>query len=67
LVMNAGLMYWRIMLSGGFRLGDMLLTLEGDWAALAPELLWPVWGGALASATLAYYQRRRRTCLSDRA
>jgi hypothetical protein len=59
LVMNAGLMYWRIMLSGGFRLGDMLLTLEGDWAALAPELLWPVWGGALSGATLAYYLRRR--------
>lgn len=30
-----------------------------DWAALAPELLWQVWGIALGAATLAYYLRRR--------
>jgi hypothetical protein len=33
-----------------------------DWAALAPELLWPLWGVALAAATLAYYFRRRGPC-----
>jgi hypothetical protein len=30
--------------------------------ALAPELLWPVWGVALGAATLAYYYRRRNKC-----
>ena len=33
-----------------------------NWAALAPELLWPVWGAALGAATLAYYCRRRGKC-----
>ena len=28
----------------------------------APELLWPLWGGALGAATLAYYYRRRGKC-----
>ncbi len=59
LVTNAGLMFWRMTLSGGFLLGDIRLTLENDWAALAPELLWPVWGVALGVATFAYYRRRR--------
>ena len=59
LVTNAGLMFWRMTLSGGFLLGDIRLTLEDDWAALAPELLWPVWGVALGGATFAYYLRRR--------
>jgi hypothetical protein len=59
LVTNAGLMFWRLTFSGGFLLGDIRLTLEDDWAALAPELLWPVWGVALGGATFAYYLRRR--------
>lgn len=62
LVTNAGLMFWRMTLAGGFVLGDVLLTLEGSWAALAPELLWPLWGAALGGATLAYYFRRRGRC-----
>jgi hypothetical protein len=33
-----------------------------NWAALAPELLWPLWGAALGAATLAYYCRRRGKC-----
>jgi hypothetical protein len=33
-----------------------------NWAALAPELLWPLWGAALGAATLAYYYRRRSKC-----
>jgi hypothetical protein len=30
-----------------------------NWAALAPKLLWPLWGAALGAATPAYYYRRR--------
>jgi hypothetical protein len=33
-----------------------------DWPAKAPGLLWPLWGLALAAATLAYYYRRRGRC-----
>ena len=63
LVTNAGVMFWRMTLSGGFPLGDLeLLTLEDSWAALAPELLWPIWGVALGVAALAYHLRRRGRC-----
>jgi hypothetical protein len=55
LVTNAGLTFWRRTL-----LGTTAFTLTGgNWAALLPELLWPVWGAALGAATLAYYLRRR--------
>jgi hypothetical protein len=55
LVTNAGLTFWRRTL-----LGTTTFSLTGgDWAALAPELLWPLWGVALGAATLAYYLRRR--------
>lgn len=33
-----------------------------NWAPYGPALLWPLWGAALAAATLAYYLRRRGTC-----
>jgi hypothetical protein len=57
LVTSAGLMFWRRTL-----LGAGAFTLSGtNWAALAPELLWPVWGFALGAATLAYYFRRTAT------
>ena len=59
LVTNAGLMYWRMTVSGGFPIAGIQLTLEDSWAALAPELLWPLWGVALGAATGAYYLRRR--------
>jgi hypothetical protein len=59
LVTNAGLMYWRLTFSGGFEIGGFRLALEDSWAALAPELLWPVWGLALGAATAAYNIRRR--------
>jgi hypothetical protein len=63
LVTSAGLMFWRLSLGGGFELGiGETLTLEDQWAAILPELLWPVWGLALATATLAYYYRRRGNC-----
>jgi hypothetical protein len=55
LVTAAGLMFWRRTLLG---VGAFTLS-GGSWAALAPELLWPLWGVALGAATLAYYLRRR--------
>jgi hypothetical protein len=56
LVINAGLTFWRRVL-----LGTTVFSLTGgDWAALVPELLWPLWGAALGAATLAYYLRRRQ-------
>jgi hypothetical protein len=55
LVTNAGLTFWRRTL-----LGTTAFTLTGgNWAALLPELLWPVWGAALGAAALAYFLRRR--------
>jgi hypothetical protein len=64
LVTNAGLMYWRLVATaGGFRLGEgTVLRLDTDPAAVAPELLWPIWGLALAAAALDYYYRRRGLC-----
>lgn len=45
--------------------GDTWLGLaDGNWAAIGPALLWPVWGAALAAATLAYCLRRRGACLA---
>lgn len=38
------------------------IDLSENWATLAPELLWPLWGVALGTATLAYYYRRRGRC-----
>ena len=63
LVTTAGLMFVRLTLTGklGAILGEGVLSAE-NWAALAPELLWPVWGVALGAATLAYYYRRRDEC-----
>jgi hypothetical protein len=63
LVTDAGLMFIRMTLTGRLAniLGEGVLT-EDNWAALAPELLWPLWGAALGAATLAYYYRRRGSC-----
>lgn len=62
LVTTAGLMFVRLTLFGTFSLGERALVLDENWAALAPELLWPIWGVALGAATLAYYYRRRGKC-----
>ena len=54
-VTSAGLSFWRMVLAGD------LWTVPGatsDWAAWAPEMLWPLWGVALAVACLAYLGRR---------
>jgi len=63
LVTAAGLMFVRLTLTGELAsiLGERVLTAD-NWAALAPELLWPLWGAALGAATLAYYYRRRGRC-----
>jgi hypothetical protein len=60
-VTSAGLMFVRLTLSGTI---GRLFPFAGaeNWAALAPELLWPLWGVALAAATLACYYRRRGPC-----
>lgn len=58
MVTAAGLMFVRRTALG---MGFFSLT-GGDWAAIAPELLWPFWGLALGAATLAYYYRRRGRC-----
>jgi hypothetical protein len=54
-VASAGLGFWRVLLVG------QLESLPGepeDWAAWAPELLWPLWGLALGVAAFAYRARR---------
>jgi hypothetical protein len=62
-VTTAGLMFVRLTLTGrlGAILGEGVLSAENG-AALAPELLWPLWGGALGAGTLAYYYHRCGKC-----
>jgi len=60
LVTMAGLMFIRLQTSGV--LGDLFGFGEDSWAAIGPELLWPLWGVALGAATLAYHYRRRGPC-----
>jgi hypothetical protein len=62
IVTTAGLMFARFAVSGDFVLGDNPVTFDENFAALAPELLWPLWGVALGAATLAYYYRTRGRC-----
>jgi hypothetical protein len=61
LVTSAGMMFVRLVLTGTMS-EVFVFAEEVGWAALAPELLWPVWGVALAAATLAYHYRRRGRC-----
>jgi hypothetical protein len=62
LVTSAGLMFLRLTLLR--TMGELFPAIGPEnWAALAPELLWPLWGAALAAATLAYSYRRRGPCL----
>jgi hypothetical protein len=57
-------MFVRLVISGnaGVIVPTLDINLAENWATLAPELLWPVWGVALEAAMLAYYYRRRRRC-----
>ncbi|PSL01324.1 hypothetical protein CLV30_11454 [Haloactinopolyspora alba] len=58
IVTSAGLGLYRSAFDG-----SALLSLRTDtWAAIGPELLWPLWGVALAAGALGYYLRRRGTC-----
>lgn len=50
-ITGAGLGFVRVVVSGE-------LSLEGNWVTVGPELLWPLWGVALAVATVAYARRR---------
>jgi hypothetical protein len=49
------------LIRSAFSVSALGLT-DGNWAAVGPALLWPLWGVALAAATLGYYLRRRGTC-----
>lgn len=54
-VLSAGLSFWRLVAVGELA---KVPGATADWAAWAPELLWPVWGAALVVACLAYAGRR---------
>ncbi|GAB2597251.1 hypothetical protein Aab01nite_72750 [Paractinoplanes abujensis] len=56
MVTIAGVMYIRLHFQGAFD------NQKEDWGATVPEMIWPIWGLALATATLAYYFRRRGVC-----
>lgn len=56
LVTSAGLMFVRLVLLGGLEHFG-----PANWGAVAPELIWPIWGAALAVAALAYRRRRLGT------
>jgi hypothetical protein len=65
LVASAGLMFIRLAITGTFGAifgKESAIFGSKNWAALAPELLWPLWGAALGAAALAYYYRRRGQC-----
>ncbi|TMR08745.1 hypothetical protein ETD86_46535 [Nonomuraea turkmeniaca] len=47
----AGLTYIRWTIAGRFALAE--------WGAWLPECFWPLWGAALAAATVSYHQRRK--------
>ena len=55
-VSAAGISFWRMLLAGDIA---EVPGATSDWAAWAPELLWPLWGAALAVGCLAYLGRRR--------
>lgn len=60
LVTSAGLMFWRLVVTGTLdEVFSWLGPADRNWAALAPELLWPIWGAALAGSAAAYAARRR--------
>ncbi|WP_146135301.1 hypothetical protein [Antricoccus suffuscus] len=64
LVSSAGIFIVRGALSG-----DLALAPNGaasQVAAWLPEMFWPLWGAALATAALAYRERRRRAAHDER-
>ncbi|WP_147425272.1 hypothetical protein [Bailinhaonella thermotolerans] len=55
----AGLTYLRWTIAGRFALNE--------WGAWLPECFWPIWGAALATATVSYHRRRRHDERAGRA
>jgi hypothetical protein len=59
-----------LLLVGGITIGSgfahmaqtAVATGQNVWIVVGPTLLFPVWGAALAVATLGYYYRRRGRC-----
>lgn len=51
-----------IMQAGRQPVGMIPSFSASNWAPYGPTFLWPLWGVALAAATLAYYLRRRGMC-----
>jgi hypothetical protein len=59
LLMVGGITIW----SGMAQMADNAVASGEDmWIVVGPTLLFPVWGAALAVATLGYYYRRRGPC-----
>lgn len=58
LTISAGLMFIRLAVTGVFA----EFFGSDNPATYVPELIWPLWGLALAAAALAYYYRRRDRC-----
>lgn len=65
LITSAGLMFVRLTISGTLRIGDHAITLTENWGALAPELLWPIWGFSLGVATLGYWERSHESSVQQ--
>lgn len=57
LVTAAGFMYIRLVTVNGVSVKDL--------AAMLPETVWPLWGGALLVATIAYWWRRTACPVCD--
>ena len=55
-------MFVRKGIAGTFKLGEHPVTFTENWAALWPELPWPIWRAALGAATLVYLHRTRGKC-----
>jgi hypothetical protein len=58
LLIVGGISIW----SGCAQMADAAATGENIWIVVGPTLLFPVWGLALAVATIGYYFRRRGPC-----
>ncbi|WP_166844378.1 hypothetical protein [Isoptericola sp. BMS4] len=58
-VMPAGISMIGMFADGA---GPLTGDLATNWAAIVPELFWPLWSVALGAATYAYWLRRRGIC-----
>lgn len=61
LVTSAGIMFIRLAVTGVADDFQAEVALDGSgWGLLGPELLWPLWGVALAVGAFSYRVRRHR-------